>query len=68
MTETVVLYSTGCPRCTVLKKKLEDKQISYEEKNSVDEMLELGIMSVPVLSVDGEMMDFVSAVSWLNNQ
>lgn len=43
MAETVILYSTGCPRCSVLKKKLEEKGINYTENNSVDEMLALGI-------------------------
>ncbi len=31
-------------------------------------MLALGIMSVPVLSVDGDMMDFSKAVQWVNEQ
>lgn len=31
-------------------------------------MLGLGITSVPVLDVDGEMMDFQEAVKWINEQ
>ena len=27
----VTLYSTGCPRCTVLEKKLEQKKIEYSK-------------------------------------
>lgn len=63
-----VLYSTGCPRCEVLKKKLAEKNIDYAEVTSVDEMLGLGITQVPMLSVDGKLMDFREAVDWVNNQ
>lgn len=62
----IVLYSTGCPKCSVLKKKLEAKGIEYTENNQVDEMVELGISHVPVLSVDGELMSFVDANKWVN--
>ena len=35
---SVVLYSTHCPRCNVLEKKLQQKNISYEEVNDVEIM------------------------------
>lgn len=63
-----VLYSTGCPKCKVLKMKLEQKGIEYEENNSVDEMIALGMMSAPALSVDGKLMDFKEANDWINAQ
>ena len=64
----VVLYSTGCPKCGVLKKKLNERGIQYQENTTVEEMLALGITSVPVLCVDGEFMEFTDAVKWINNQ
>lgn len=64
----VVLYSTGCPKCGVLKKKLDERGIQYQENSTVEEMLKLGITSVPVLSIDGKMMDFACAVKWINDQ
>ena len=63
-----MLYSTGCPRCNVLKKKLNEKGIDYTENNSVDEMVSMGIMEVPVLSVDGRLLDFSGAVKWVNDR
>ena len=63
-----ILYSTGCPRCKVLEKKLESNGIAYEKNNSVDEMLELGISEVPVLSVYGQLFNFSEAINWINNQ
>lgn len=63
----VTLYSTGCPRCEVLKKKLGQAGVEYTECNDVEEMQRLGMTEVPVLSVDGKEMNFVHAVSWINN-
>lgn len=62
----VVLYSTGCPRCIVLEKKLRQKNIVYEEVNDIDIMTEKGYMSVPMLEVDNEVMDFKKATDWIN--
>lgn len=62
----IILYSTGCPKCKVLENKLEEKGIAYTENHAVDEMLSLGIVQVPVLSVDGELLDFQTANQWVN--
>nr|DAO99889.1 MAG TPA: NrdH [Caudoviricetes sp.] len=64
----IVVYSTGCPKCGVLERKLNEKSISYEMCTDVDKMLALGITSVPVLDVDGKIMDFQEAVKWINEQ
>lgn len=64
----VVLYSTHCPRCCVLEKKLKQKNISYEEVNDVEIMKEKGYLSVPVLEVNGKSMDFKTANNWINTQ
>lgn len=64
----IILYSTGCPKCNVLKKKLASRNISYTENNSVDEMLSLGIANVPVLKIDGTLYDFTQANAWINKQ
>lgn len=64
----VILYSTGCPKCSVIKKKLDAKDIEYTENNDVDAMVALGISQVPVLSVDGELLSFVEANQWVNER
>lgn len=64
---TVILYSTHCPKCNVLEKKLKQKNISYKEVNDIEEMKEKGYLSVPVLEVDGTTMDFKAASDWINN-
>ena len=64
----IILYSTHCPRCCVLEKKLKEKNIQYTENNSIDEMLSLGINEVPVLMVDSQFLKFKEAVNWINEQ
>ncbi len=64
----VILYSTNCPKCQVLKKKLDSKSIQYTVETSVDTMLSLGITQVPVLSVDGGLLSFTQANEWINAQ
>ena len=64
----VILYSTGCPRCNVLKQKMDSKGIDYTESNDIDKMLSMGITQVPVLVVGGERMEFTEANSWINEQ
>lgn len=64
----IIMYSTHCPKCNILAAKMRDKNIDYEEVTDVEEMKKLGLMSVPYLSVDGEMMDFGAAIKWVNGK
>lgn len=64
---TVILYSTHCPKCNVLEKKLKQKNILYKEVNDIEKMKEKGYLSVPILEVNGVSMDFKTASDWLNN-
>lgn len=64
----IVLYTTNCPKCHVLETKLNAKGITYETNTDVKAMLAKGIVSAPYLEVDGELMDFVKAVEWVNNK
>jgi len=62
----VILYSTGCPKCKVLKKKLDSSTLEYVEVNDKEEMEKLSIDSVPVLSVYGKLLKFSDAVKYVN--
>ncbi len=66
----IKIYTTDtCPRCKVLKVKMDAKGIPYESITDVDEIQRLGIMSVPYMQVDdGELMDFATANAWINEQ
>lgn len=65
----IKLYSNDCPKCRVLKAKLDSKDITYKKISDIDLMMEKGIESVPVLELDdGELLDFSSAIKWVNHQ
>lgn len=64
----IKLYSTGCPKCKVLSQKLKDKNIDYELCADMNKILDLGFTTVPVLEVDNKMMDFKTAVDWVNKR
>ena len=63
----ITIYTTQtCPKCKILKKKLQEKGIEYKEFNDEDEMQRMGILSVPVMDVDGEQLDFPAAIKYIN--
>ena len=64
---SIVLYSIDCPKCRVLKRKLDEKHIPYSVVSDLEVMEILGIQQVPVLSVNGELFDFSKAIEWVNN-
>ena len=64
----VILYEHGCPRCKVLKMKLDQKGVEYETVNDVEAMVAKGFTEAPKLEVNGEVMDFKEAVDWLKGQ
>lgn len=63
----VILYSTNCPKCIMLEKKMNIKNVEFEINNDVDLMIKNGFTSIPVLDVDGEIMEFKEAVDWVNS-
>lgn len=66
MDNIILYYSTGCSKCKVLKTKLGNKGLNYTEVNDIDIMKQLGISSVPVLGVNGELLKFKEANDYIN--
>ena len=64
----IKLYTTHCPKCIILEKKLDTKGIEYEMITDEEVMIDKGFMSAPMLEVDGEVMNFKQANDWVNNQ
>lgn len=66
MNDLIILYSTGCPKCRILKKKMDEKGIKYIMCTDMERMIELGFTEVPVLEVKEERFGFTEAVNWIN--
>lgn len=65
----VEIFTTQtCPRCHMLKEKMNIKGIDFKENQDVDEVIKLGYRSVPIVKKeDGEILDFGKAISWINS-
>ena len=61
----IKLYTTHCPKCKVIEKKLAQKGIEYTEVTDKDEMINRGFKSAPVLEVDGKILNFGDANRWI---
>lgn len=64
----VILYSTNCPMCKVLKTKLSQANIEYVEITDVEKMKEKGLRAAPMLEIDGELMNFSQSIAWLRGK
>lgn len=64
----IILYSTGCPKCKILEKKLAQANVEYEVCKATEIIISKGFNSMPVLDVDGQIMGFGEAVKWVNER
>lgn len=46
--------------------KLDQKKIQYTTSDDFSTLIEKGFMSMPILEVDGEFMEFANAVKYVN--
>jgi len=63
----ITLYTTHCPKCEVVKKKLTDANIEFEVCDDMDIMESKGFMAVPMLDVNGKLLDFKQTIDWINS-
>jgi glutaredoxin len=66
--DKIIIYSTKCPKCKQLEKRLNERGIKYEECTDINTMKSLGITTAPYLQVNGELMDFTKAWRWASTQ
>ena len=64
----ITLYTTNCPKCRVLETKLKQKNIEFDVVDDEKIMIEKGFMEAPMFEVDEEIMNFTSAISWINRR
>ena len=68
----VTMYTTHCAKCKLLTIKLERLikegfDMKIDEVTDVELMKEKGFTTVPMLEVNGEIMDFSKANKWAND-
>jgi glutaredoxin len=63
----MILFSTNCPQCKVLEKKLIQKGIEFEITNDIQELIDLGIKRAPILKTDdNQYLDCSNAIKYVN--
>ena len=67
---SIVLYTIGCQNCDILEKKLKTKHIDFLRVSDVDTIRAKGFgkETFPILEVDGVIMNYGTAIQWVNNQ
>ena len=65
--EGITLYTNGCPKCNILKEKLDNKNIKYNIINDIKIVREKGFMAVPLLEVNNKIMTFLEANNFINS-
>jgi len=64
----ITLYTIDCPKCKRLEKMLEQERVQYEVCRDRDEMEQKGFDFMPVLEVDGQIMNYSEAINWINER
>lgn len=65
----ITLFSTSCPKCKILKKKLKEKNIQFTETSDIEELITMGFLEVPVLKIESlGYYTFPAAAKWVNEQ
>lgn len=68
MGDKVILYEHGCPKCKILKMKLDKSGVQYETVNDVEAMKAKGFNESPKLEVNGEILGFKEAMEWVRGK
>ena len=62
----IIVYSSStCPKCKVLKMKLDKAGIEYQVNENIEEMNAIGIKTIPMMQVDDQLLDFGEAVKYV---
>ena len=66
----IVLYTIDCPNCIILEKKLKAKNIEFLRVSDEETIKAKGFgdSSFPILEVDEVVMNYKTAIQWVNNQ
>ena len=64
----ITLYSNDCPKCKILKFKLDSKNIQYELCSDIDIMTSKGFQTTPMLTVEEKTMNYLDAINWVKGR
>lgn len=63
MKDSIIVYSSpSCPKCKILKMELTRRGVEFEDCQDTDKIAAMGIQSVPMLSINGELFGMADAI------
>lgn len=66
----VILYTTSCPKCILLKKLLVINKIKFSIESDLDTIMKIAyennISTAPFLKIDNKILNFDEAMSFIN--
>lgn len=68
MEDDIILFTINCPKCNVLKTKLDRAGIHYTICKDRDKMIEEGMTLLPMLKINDSILNFNQAIEWINNK
>lgn len=70
MEDSIKVYSSpGCPKCAMLKKELDSRNIKYSvEEEDYTALRERGLLQLPILQIGDEFMRLPEAFRWAKSQ
>lgn len=64
----IVYSSSTCPKCKVLKTKLDKAGIEYQVNENIEDAKALGIKTLPYVQLaDGTLLDFGKAIAFIRD-
>ena len=64
----ITLYSNHCPCCEVLSKELHSVGIPFSTFTNTDQMLSMGFTHLPMLEIDGQLLNYPDALKWIKER
>lgn len=62
----IILYTVeNCGKCKILELKLKEKNVKFEKNENIDELINMGFRSAPILKVDKEYLDYGKAIKFI---
>ena len=63
-----VFSSSTCPKCKILKFKMDKAGLIYDVNENLEDMKDLGIKTLPVLQLsNGDLLDFGAAIAFVKD-
>lgn len=63
--EKLILYSNNCPKCKILKEKLDESSIDYEISNDFSNLIDNGFKTLPILKTNKGFLKFLPSINYI---